>query len=560
MLSSKGIKAAITTTPGFAHLGGKMPGEQYFPNPDAGSRMEEMKTETPLAEEDLTLFYEVSTSIHAIRDLDEMLQSILRRIKTVFGVEGSSIALHDAARKEFYFIRTLEEERNGGHEGMQKMRFSDHLGVAGWVLRENRPVVIPDVFRDDRFFKGIDLQEDFATRSMICVPLRTRKGLIGVLYALNKIEGEFAARDARLLEILSGTVAIAIENAQLYGDLRQQASSLERENRRLKSEVQARFNLQGIIGSSRAMRSLFGILEKVIDSTTTVLIQGETGTGKELIARVIHYNGPRSGKLFLAENCGALSEGLLDSELFGHVKGAFTGAIADKKGIFELAHQGTVFLDEIGDMPPAMQVKLLRVLQDGQVRPVGGSRHHEVDVRLLAATNRNLEEEVKKGNFREDLFYRVHVFPITLPPLRERREDVPLLAAHFLEKFAKKLKRPAARLTPQALEFLSWFDWPGNVRELENEIERAMILAGQEGEIRAEHLSEKVKGSSETALPISNQGSRPMKEVLDDIQRKMILKAIDETGSKTDAAEELGITRQSLHRMMQRLGIDLGRE
>jgi len=188
MLSSKGIKAAITTTPGFAHLGGKMPGEQYFPNPDAGSRMEEMKTETPLAEEDLTLFYEVSTSIHAIRDLDEMLQSILRRIKTVFGVEGSSIALHDAARKEFYFIRTLEEERNGGHEGMQKMRFSDHLGVAGWVLRENRPVVIPDVFRDDRFFKWIDLQDDFATRSMICVPLRTRKGLIGVLYALNKIE------------------------------------------------------------------------------------------------------------------------------------------------------------------------------------------------------------------------------------------------------------------------------------------------------------------------------------------------------------------------------------
>ena len=518
--------------------------------------MESMKTEASLAEGDLTLFYEVSTSIHAIRDLDEMLQNILHRIKTVFDVEGSSIALHDAARKEFYFIRTLEEERNGGHEGMQEMRFSDHLGVAGWVLRENRPVVIPDVSRDDRFFRGIDLQEDFVTRSMICVPMRTRKGLLGVLYALNKIEGEFAARDAKLLEILSGTIAIAIENAQLYGDLRQQASSLEQENRRLKSEVQTRFNLQGIIGSSRAMHRLFDVLEKVIDSSTTVLIQGETGTGKELIARVIHYSGTRSDKHFLAENCGALTESLLESELFGHVKGAFTGATADKKGIFELAHEGTVFLDEIGEMPAAMQVKLLRVLQDGQVRPVGGSRHHKVDIRLLTATNRNLEEEVKKGTFREDLFYRVHVFPITLPPLRERREDIPLLASHFLEKFAKKLKRPVARLTPQALEFLSWFDWPGNVRELENEIERTMILAGQEGEIRAEHLSEKIKGSSEMARPISNKENKGMKEVLDDIQRKMILKAIDRTGSKTQAAEELGIARQSLHRMMQRLGID----
>ncbi|MFV9646598.1 MAG: sigma 54-interacting transcriptional regulator, partial [Desulfobacterales bacterium] len=454
--------------------------------------MEEVNQEASLTKEDLTLFYEVSTSIHAIRDLDEMLRSILRKIKAVFHIEGASLALHDADRKEFYFIRTVEEERNGYHGGMKSMQFPDHLGVAGWVLRENRPVIIQDASKDDRFFKGLDLQENFVTKSMICLPLRTRKGLIGVLYALNKLEGEFTARETRLLEILSGTIAIAIENARFYGDLKQYASSLEQENRRLKSEVQARFNLQGVVGSSPAIRRVFALLDKVMDTTTSVLIQGETGTGKELIARVIHYNGPLKDKPFVAENCGALSENLLESELFGHVKGAFTGAIADKKGLFEQADGGTIFLDEIEEMSPAMQVKLLRVLQEGQLRPVGGSRTINVDVRLIASSNRDLEEEVRKGNFRKDLFYRINVFPVTLPPLRERREDIPLLAAHFLKKFAKKLKRPAVRLTPQAVDLLSRFDWPGNIRELQNEIERALTLAGRDKEIGEGYLSEKI--------------------------------------------------------------------
>ena len=506
----------------------------------------------------ITLLYEVSTSIHAIRDLDEMLKSILGKIKAVFHIEGVSIAIHDPENKEFYFIRTVEEEeRNGEKKGIQKMRFPDHLGVAGWVLRKKEPVIIPDTSRDDRFFKGIDLKGNFVTRSMICLPLRTRKGLIGVLYVLNKLKGEFTKKEERLLEILSGTIAIAIENAQFYGELKQYASSLEQENRRLKSEAQDRFNLQGIIGFSPAMRRVFTLLEKVIDTETPVLIQGETGTGKEIFAKAIHFNGHLKKNPFLVENCGALSENLLESELFGHVKGAFTGAVTDKKGLFSLANGGTIFLDEIGDMPAAMQVKLLRVLQEGEFRPVGGSRTLKVNVRLVAATNRNLEEEVTKGNFRKDLFYRINVFPITLPPLRERREDILLLADYFLKKFSVKLKIPGARLTPLAMELLARFDWPGNIRELQNEIERALILAGKKGEIREEFLSVKINNPKEIPVFIA-PGDKKLKEVTELIEQQMVSEALRETaGNRSRAAGLLGLTRQGLLNKIVRYKIKL---
>lgn len=325
----------------------------------------------------------------------------------------------------------------------------------------------------------------------------------------------------------------------------------------LKSEAQARFNLQGVIGSSPAMRRLFVLLDKVMDTTTSVLIQGETGTGKELIAKVIHYTGPLKDKPFVVENCAALSENLLESELFGHVRGAFTGAIADKKGLFELADGGTVFLDEIGEMSPAMQVKLLRVLQDGQLRPVGSSHHLKINVRLISSTNRNLEEEVRKQNFREDLFYRINVFPVTLPPLRERREDIPILAAHFLRKFAKKLKRSAPRLTPQALDLLSRYDWPGNVRELENEIERAMTLAGRKGEISEEYLSAKISALSEESLLIE-EPEMSLKRRTERIEQRIVFETLQKThGNRSEAARLLGLTRQGLLNKIARYDIKL---
>jgi len=519
--------------------------------------MAESNPEVSLNKADLDLLYEVSTSIHSIHNLDEMLRNVLSKVKDVFQIEGASIALHDPKRKELYFIRTVEEQSGSAPQKMNEMRFPDDYGVAGWVLRERQPVLIPDVSKDERFTGQLDIQQNLDTRSMICVPLKTRKGVMGVLYAINKQHAEFSMKEMRLLEILSGTIAVSIENAQLYGEIQQYAASLEKENLRLKTECQARFNVQGIIGSSAAMQRVFALLDKVIGSGTTVLIQGETGTGKELLAKVIHYNGPTKDKPFVAENCGGLSDNLLESEIFGHVKGAFTGAIADKKGLFELAKGGTVFLDEISDMPFAMQTKLLRVLQDGQIRPVGGSEYRRAEFRLISSTNRDLLQEVKTGKFREDLFYRIQVFPIVIPPLRERREDIPLLAAHFLEEFALKFNRPVARLTPGALEMLMQFDWPGNVRELENEIERALTLAGDESEIAEVYLSERIKQSADNDS-FSGAPAATIQEATVRMERKMVTDALRQSGgNRSQAARILGLTRQGLLNKIRRYQIKL---
>jgi len=512
--------------------------------------------ETPFSRRDLKLLYEVSTSIYAIKDFDEMLRVVLHRIKEVFRIDGASLALHEPDQKMFYFIQTVEMQQVGGPKDIEKMHFPDHLGVAGWVLQNNKPVLISDASKDDRILKEFSIDKEFPTRSMICVPLRTPKAIIGVLYAINKLEGSFTAKDSQLMEIMSVTLAMAIENAKNYGVLKQYANSLEEQNRRLMSEVQQRFKVQGLIASSSSMRRLFALMEKVIDVTTTILIQGETGTGKELIAKVIHYNGPLKDKPFVAENCGALSESLLESELFGHVKGAFTGAVSDKKGLFEMADGGTILLDEIGEMPPSMQVKLLRVLQEGQFRPVGASHFINVNVRIIACTNSNLDEEMAKGNFREDLYYRVNVFPITIPPLRERKEDIPILAAHFLKEFAKKFKRPLPRLTSKALELMSSYNWPGNVRELQNEMERALTLAGSDKEISEQYLSKKIFDSVDNTVSVLNR-SGTLQEVTEGIEIQMVREALETSGgNRSHASSLLGITRQGLLNKIKRYNIE----
>jgi len=513
--------------------------------------------EAALAHADLALLYDLATSIHAIDDLDKMLRNILNKMKAVFDIEGASIALHDAGKREFYFIRTAEEQLGTGTENMAGMRFPDDYGVAGWVLRNKQPVTIPDVSTDNRFSADLDIQKDFITRSMICVPLMSRNEIIGVLYALNKRSGIFSEKDSLLMQILSGTIAIAVENAKLYGDIKARAADLEVENLRLMSEVRERYNLQGIVGTAPAMKRTFELVDKVVGSMTTVFIQGETGTGKELFAKAIHFNSPVKDRPFVAENCGALSENLLESELFGHVKGAFTGAVADKKGLFEMADGGTVFLDEIADMPHTMQTKLLRVLQEGQVRPVGGTRYHRVKFRLIASSNRDLLEEVQKGFFRGDLYYRLHVFPIVLPPLKERKEDIPILIDHFIHKLSQRLKRPKALLAPTALEALMRFDWPGNIRELENEIERALTLAGDDGEIKPACLSEKIVGPKAPDLE-TGDGALKLKEAVEKMEQRMVTRALDAAkGNRSRAARALGITRQGLLNKINRYQISI---
>jgi Nif-specific regulatory protein len=500
-----------------------------------------------LSEKEFSLFCEAIASCHTARNLDDMLVVIFQKIRSVIAIQGISIALHDPENKEFYFIRTVEQGKNRSASDDCFLRFPDQLGVAGWVMNNNRPTTVHDVSQDSRFYSGLNSKDDFQTRSMICVPLRTRKGFLGVFYALNKQICDFTQRDERILDIISGTIAVSLENARLYGELKDHLHALEREKRVLQRQVRTDWGFKEIIGSSPPMRRMFELMEKVLDTTTTVLIQGETGTGKELIAKVIHYNGPLKGGPFVAENCSALPENLLESELFGYVRGAFTGAVANKKGLFEVADGGTIFLDEISEMSPLMQAKLLRVLQEGEFRPVGGNRNMTVNVRVIASTNRNLSEEVAKGQFREDLYYRINIFQIAPPPLRQRKEDILSLAHHFLKKYACKNNKPVPILTPQALDLLLRFDWPGNVRELENEMERAFAMACG-GSISDDVLSEKIlRPRKAHDSDQSGDGPGKLKETISRTEKKMIGAVLASYGgNKTKTAKALGLSRQGL--------------
>jgi len=320
---------------------------------------------------------------------------------------------------------------------------------------------------------------------------------------------------------------------------------LKSENIRLKKAFQEDFDFRNIIASSPQMLDIFNLIEKVAGYNTTVLITGESGTGKELIAKAIHYNGSRKDKPFIAINCGAIPETLLESELFGHVKGAFTDAVRSKSGLFEEADGGTIFLDEIGELPKELQVKLLRVLQEGELRKVGDSKSRKIDVRVIAATARDLSGEIKKGNFRDDLFYRLNVVPITIPPLRERQGDIPLLVNHFTVIYAKKFSRPIKGADDEAMKYLISYPWPGNVRELENAIERAVIL--EDGDmIKSENLPFIKEPSAISHQPSANTGFS-IKKAEEAIEKELITKALEMThGNKTKAAELLEISHRAL--------------
>jgi len=337
---------------------------------------------------------------------------------------------------------------------------------------------------------------------------------------------------------------------------------LARENLRLRDELELALNalrreaadsrlrpisFDGLVGAETGLRQALALARKVLDTDTTVLLFGETGTGKELFARLIHDNGPRREARFVAQNCGALPESLLESELFGHTRGAFTGALTERKGLFEEADGGTVFLDEVSEMSPAMQLRLLRVLQEGEIRRVGTATARRVNVRVLAATNADLEADLDAGRFRKDLYYRLHVFPIRLPPLRERAEDIPALAAHFLRVHRQRARRAVPSILPEALRWLCAYPFPGNVRELENEIERAVALADPGRPIGPEHLSERIRSGS-----VSGTSPPTLGEAIERLKRQMIEDALRECGSKTRAAERLGLTRQSLQQMLRR--------
>jgi len=322
--------------------------------------------------------------------------------------------------------------------------------------------------------------------------------------------------------------------------------ALRRENENLRAQLRERYGLPGLIAQSPAMHTVLDLVERVAPTNATLLIQGESGTGKEVIAKAVHHASARAARPFVAVNCGAVPETLLESELFGYVRGAFTGAAASKLGLFEEADGGTLLLDEIAEMPAALQVKLLRALQSGEVRRLGATQAVTIDVRVIAATNGDLATRISQGSFREDLFYRLNVIQVTLPPLRDRREDIPALAEHFLGRAAAKLGR-TLRLSPDALERLLRYPWPGNVRELENELERAVALADDGRPLGPAHLSERIAAGDGAAPSL-----RTLNEAVEALKRRMIEDALRECGSKTQAAERLGLTRQSLQQMLRR--------
>ncbi|MBI3724104.1 sigma 54-interacting transcriptional regulator, partial [bacterium] len=435
-------------------------------------------------------------------------------------------------------------------------------GIAREVARTGEPVLIAEALEDDRFreFKSV---MDLKLRSIICAPIVTAadggrpQEILGVIYVdHNAIARRFTKEDLRFLQAIAGRVAIPLKNSRTLKETETQLAEARAQLKTSQDQLETKYKYDKIIGATEPMQRIFKLLDKVVETHHSVVIHGESGTGKELIARAIHYNGPRKNKPFVAENCAALTDTLLEAELFGHVRGAFTGADRDSKGLFELATGGTLFLDEIGDMSERMQKKLLRVLQEGEVRPVGGKRILKVDVRIISASNKELKKLVADRKFREDLYYRLNVITVNLPPLRERREDIPLLIQHFLQKITGDKPKPVDR---EAMRLLVAYDWPGNVRELENEMNRMVAMSDARIDVGA--LSSRIREGSQKPGAAKDDGlskydDKPLKDVEFEFMRDILLRTLERTNwHRTKAARILKVPTSTLFNKMKKYGL-----
>jgi Nif-specific regulatory protein len=478
---------------------------------------------TTLEHEAIDALLRISQQINSITEIDELLENIMDIAVETLSAERGFLVLKgdDGALR-------VRVARNIGHEQAQDMT-GISTSIVQQVIQSRDPLLTLDAQADPRF-QGAQSVIFQKILSAVCVPFAMKGKTLGTIYLDSRLDRQrFNQKSLDFLTAFANNAAIAIENAQLMSQLRQ-------ENIQLRQEVEERYRFSEIIGNSQAMQEVFDLLNKIVKSDISVLLEGESGTGKELVAKALHYNGPRRDKPFVAQFCGNLAETLLESELFGHKKGSFTGAIRDKKGMFEVAEGGTFFLDEIADIPPLIQAKLLRVLQDGEIRRVGDTEVRHVDVRIISATNKNLEEQVEEGKFREDLFYRLNVITIDMPPLRDRKGDIPLLVQHFLDVFSVRNNTPIKKITQAAMKALENYNWPGNVRELENTLERAVVLSG-ERPITLESL----------IIPQARElagGRKTLKEH----EKEVVLRTLEEfSGNKTKTAEALDVSLRWLH-------------
>jgi Nif-specific regulatory protein len=510
------------------------------------------------ATERLRKILSAQRALGAARDLENVVAALAEAaLDLVPGATHATVALTDGeARAKHLDTLTTVATRVRGPDGRPRAPDAPiplTRSVAKKVVRERTAVLAADA-PSETFSSESLLGANI--RSTIGVPLWKGDEILGVLQVDNRAApAMFHGRDVDSLGVLAADASLAVANARLIGRLVAAEQRLDRENQYLKGRERARSGETRIVGESRVMAELSKQLDKVVDTRVTVLIEGETGTGKELVASALHYRSKRRDKLFVAQNCAAFPENLLESELFGHKRGAFTGATEDKKGLFEVADGGTLFLDEIGEMPAGLQAKLLRVLQEGEVRPLGSHQVKHVNVRVVAATNRKLEDEVAQGRFREDLYYRLKVFPLRVPPLRERRDDVGRLAQHFLEIASREMGKPVAGFAQETLAALSAYEWPGNVRELENEVQRLVIQADPGAFITPDLLSPTVRRVEGL---VQNLGATAgtLKDRVEQVERFIVLEVLREhDNNKTNAAKTLGITREGLHKKLKQLGI-----
>jgi len=479
---------------------------------------------------DLSTLSELSQVVGATASLADVVSTLAARI----GFERATLTLRDPEDGDF----KIEEAHGMPQANMRRGRYRPGEGVIGKVIETGKPILVPSIANEPRFLhRALDRRDQEGDYSHICVPIKVGNDVVGTLSAERRLgDGTAMTQDARILQIISSMVALAV---RLRLTAREERRQLEEENVRLHIKLKDRPPTR-LVGDDKRMREVYAQVAQVARSAATVLVRGESGTGKELVAEAIHESSDRNGKPFVKVNCAALPESILESELFGHERGAFTGAITARKGRFELAEGGTIFLDEVGDFSPATQVKLLRVLQEREFERLGGSKTIRVDIRVLAATNRDLEALTKVGLFREDLYYRLNVFEITMPPLRERRSDILLLANHFVEKYSRQNGKNVRRISTPAIDMLMAYHWPGNVRELENCIERAVLLTTDDV-IRAHHLPPTLQTAETTGT--AHPGT--LQAAIEGLERELIVDALKQhRGNKAAAARSLGLTER----------------
>lgn len=492
----------------------------------------------------LKIFHDITKAIGNIYDIDILLKEIVQIIFSVFPhAERCFVALQDDEEDQLT-IQTVHAKDTLSAEKENILSQT----LAQRAIMERKSLLIMDTQMDARVSESVKI---IGARSIMCAPLICPQQTLGILQIESKSrQYEFSKADLDIFTGIASQLALLIYNAELFDNLKRAKERIEKENNNLKKQQKIHSSFNDIIGTSPKIKETLELVRKVSDASCSVLITGESGSGKELIVRAIHYNSSRSDQPFVAINCAAIPRSLLESELFGYEKGAFTGAVETKQGLFEVANKGTIFLDEIGDMHIHTQAKLLRVLQEKELQRIGGTRIIKIDVRILAATNKDLKAAISDGRFREDLFYRLNVVPVNIPPLRERREDIPLLVEHFLALNCADIGKHIKGITPEVLMMLSNYSWPGNVRELRNVIERIVTLASDVSMIDVDMLPPEIYNKSPLRQKYKSEGT--LYEAQRQLEMEMIMEALESTeGNKSKAAELLGISRKVLYEKLE---------